>query len=272
MRSLPPIPFVLTLAVAFFATSCENAAPQVDAETSFRTSAVDMTEEASPVQSIETKVIRTGDMLVEVENVEEALDAVEGLVDVEGGLIAQSRVREGSGGGSTADITIRVPADRFSQLIAGLSALGEVRSESVATNDITRQYTDLEIRLNVKEETASRLRSLLADATGDLSDVLNVERELSRVVTEIEQMKGERRYLDDQVAMSTLSLTLRSPSGGVGSRLPPSLGDAIGESLQGMKAFFVWGLYYLVLLLPWMALGGLVWFAIHALRRKKEAA
>src|SRR6185503_21146634 len=99
-------------------------------------------------------------------------------------------------------LTLRVPADRFAESLAALRSLGRVRVDNTNAEDVTRSYNDLAIRLAVKRDMVARLRALLSNRAARLSDLVEVERELGRAITELEQMEGERRFLDNQVALS----------------------------------------------------------------------
>jgi hypothetical protein len=125
--------------------------------------------------------------------------------------------------------------------------------------------------LSVKEETAVRLRRLLADRTGKLSDVLEVEREIDRVVTEIEQMKGERRYYDSRIALSMINLTLfEAGATRPNSRL--SIADAFRQSLEELSTSVAWLVYVVTFLAPWLVLASVVWWLVRFIRTRRGAA
>jgi hypothetical protein len=86
-------------------------------------------------------------------------------------------------GNRRAVISVRVPTANFEATIRDLRKLGEVQKENTTTEDVTKLYADLETRLSVKRETEQRLRELLSSRTGDLAEVLQVERELGARLT-----------------------------------------------------------------------------------------
>ncbi len=104
-------------------------------------------------------------------------------------------------------LTVRIPSAQFDGAVAAFAKLGELQYQNLGVEDITKAYFDLETRLALKEQTLTRLRGMLDNRTAKLSDVLDVERESNRVIEEIETLKGERRFYDQQVAMSTLVIT-----------------------------------------------------------------
>jgi hypothetical protein len=145
-----------------------------------------------------------------------------------------------------------------------------VRAENAGTEDITRAYTDLEIRLAVKEETVARLRALLSRA-GKLSDIIEVERELGRAVTELEQMKGERRYYDSQVAMSTISASLfEARTAGMATFSDP-VSAAVRRALEVLGASVSSLIYLLFFLAPWVVVASVAFWAARRRRRHRLA-
>ncbi|HET7603980.1 MAG TPA: DUF4349 domain-containing protein [Gemmatimonadales bacterium] len=224
--------------------------------------------EAAPAAAPEQKLIRTGELQVRVDKVAEAVQRADSIVRANGGLIANSRLSQEDESRRRADLMLRIPAESLNKTVGALKTLGTPTSEATTQQDITRDYVDLETRLAVKEQELARLRELLANRTGKLSDVLEVEREITRVVTDIEQMKGQRRYYDDQVAMSTLTVTLFE-AGALRGAPGMSIGIAIRESLRTLNTSGGLLIYFVVLLAPWIIVGAIVRWLIILWRRRQ---
>jgi hypothetical protein len=218
------------------------------------------------------KLIRTAQVSVEVAKYEAAAAEVARVAETFGGYVAESKLSSGREEHRSGSITIRVPADRFVAALAALKGVGKVRAESVSTQDVTKAYTDLETRLRVKRDTADRLRELLRTRTADLPDVLNAERELARVTEEIEQMEGERRFYDQQVAFSTITLALAEPQAVVEPGVFTPIGHALRDSLQVLAQSLAALVYILVALAPWMAVAYLAWRTVTAIRNRRRRA
>lgn len=92
--------------------------------------------------------------------------------------------------------------------MADLKKLGHVESESQTGEEVTAQYVDLEARLSNARNTEQRLTEVLHQRTGKLSDVLDVEKEISRVREEIERMEAERKNLASRVAFLSLAVKI----------------------------------------------------------------
>jgi len=104
-------------------------------------------------------------------------------------------------------ITIRVPAQRFYEVVGRIEHLGEVLRRDVTAQDVTEEFLDTELRLRNARAVRARLQELLARAT-TVQDSLMIERELDRVSVEIDRMEGRLKYLRDRAAFSTITVSL----------------------------------------------------------------
>lgn len=116
-----------------------------------------------------------------------------------GGYVAQQ---------TDAAVTLRVPSKRFRKLMKGLEGLGQVRTRSVQTVDVSEEFHDLEVRLENLQSTRGRIQKLLSQ-TKDLAETLIVEKELERVSAEIDAIEGRLRFLSSQAAFSTVTMAFQ---------------------------------------------------------------
>ncbi len=124
------------------------------------------------------------------------------------GYVADLTVNAPEGSGRSLNAGLRIPAAQLDSALAEFKQLGRVESETQGGQDVSKQYVDLLARLANARNTAQRLTQLLAQRTGKLSDVLEVETELGRVQGEIEQMEAERKNTESQVAYASLQLNV----------------------------------------------------------------
>lgn len=115
------------------------------------------------------------------------------------------------------EATIRVPATSLPSLMESLESVGRVTSSHISMDDVTEAYRDLEAALKNKRALRDRLRSLLSRAT-KIEDILKIEKELSRVQTELDQMEARMKSMRSKVAHSTLDLSIKR------QRIPGPLG------------------------------------------------
>ena len=159
----------------------------------------------------ERMVVRSGRALVEVDSLEPAVEAVRSLTGNHGGYVSDTNLQLGRRQYREATLTLKIPADSLDAVVEGLEPVGELQSLDLSGRDVTEEFVDVQARLRNQRQLEERLLDLLETRTGDLEDVLAVERELARVRQEIERFEGRVRYLRSRVSMSTLTVTLREP-------------------------------------------------------------
>jgi glycine cleavage system regulatory protein len=89
-----------------------------------------------------------------------------------------------------------------------LRGLGELKSQNIRSQDVGRQYYDLESRLRAARTMEERLLKIIKEGKGEIKDLLLAEKELGEWRTKIESYEGEKRYFDNQIGLSTLTVTL----------------------------------------------------------------
>jgi hypothetical protein len=215
------------------------------------------------------KLVRSGKLGVEVARYDEAAAKLQAIAETHGGYVADTQSARNEQGKRHGTLTIRVPADHFAAALAAVKELGQVRDENVSAQDVTKAYTDLETRLGVKRQTAARLVDILKTRAAKLSEVLEAERELARVTEEIEQMEGERRFYDQQVALSTITAELYEPEAIVRRGTLAPIKEAFRDSLRVLSVSFAALVYIVVFLTPWLLIFGVAGWIGRRLWRKR---
>src|ERR1035441_1844504 len=153
-----------------------------------------------------------------------------------GGYAGALTVTSPSAAARTLATTLRVPADQLDTVLTELKTLGRVEEESQSGEEVTAQYVDLEARLANARNTENRLTDLLRERTGKLSDVLEVEQQLSRGRGEVEQMEAQRKNLANLVEFATVSVRLtedyKAPLGGASRSALTRLRNAAVEGYR----------------------------------------
>ncbi|MBA2260658.1 MAG: DUF4349 domain-containing protein [Acidobacteria bacterium] len=153
-------------------------------------------------------IVRNARLTIVASDFDSARAELERAVQRVGGFIGQIVAHGARGASRRLDATLRVPTARLDETVAALRRLGQVVGEAQDGEDVTQQSADLDTRLENARVSEKRLRDILAQRTGKLSDVLDVEREIARVRGEIEQMESERRSLDRRVTYATVTVSL----------------------------------------------------------------
>lgn len=110
-------------------------------------------------------------------------------------------------------LVVRVPAQRFQQVLDAIEGAGDVLQRNVEVLDVSEEYRDIAIRIRNAEAMRERLEQLLRNAN-NVQEALAVERELQRITEMIETMKGRLRFLSDRIAFSTITIHFRPLTAG----------------------------------------------------------
>lgn len=148
-----------------------------------------------------------GNVSLQVPKVKSALRALRELTKRARGVVTEERVDASSGYGS-AQVTLRVPSGQAQSVLDELEQIGTVLSQSIEARDIGKEYFDSKLRLTSLELTLHRYEEILTHAV-KVEEILRIEQELGRLRAEIEQVKGNLRFLADRAARATLHVALR---------------------------------------------------------------
>jgi Domain of unknown function (DUF4349) len=225
--------------------------------------------QAPQVEPQQRSVIYTGTMSVRVDDVNDAADRAISLATGLGGFVGADR-RSLDDKRSEAEITLRVPADKFDQALAELAKLGKEESRAVQTQDVTEVVVDLDARLVSQQASVDRVRALLAKAQ-TIGEVVSVESELARREADLASLQARKRSLTDKVDLSTIAVSLLGPAAPAPTPDEPQTGFLAGLK-SGWKAFLASiqiVLTVLGALIPWIvAVGVPVWLVVWLVRRR----
>ncbi len=219
-------------------------------------------------------VIKTATLNCEVANYNEALAQIQKIATQYGGYVVASNMQVSIEDVKSGTVTLRIEAKNFDAALQALKQLAKkLDSESVQGNDVTEEFYDLTARLENKRKAEKRYQEILASAK-TTKDILEVEQVLTNVREEIERMEGRKRFLEDQIALSTITVNLHEPyplmaSGRYGFLAQMRRGIENGVSgfsdvLSACITFAIAGIPLFVLLFV------LIW-AIRRHRRKAKA-
>ena len=156
----------------------------------------------------EEKIEREAQLAIEVKDANEAAGRVLLLVRAHDGTVTKDQ--RSSGTQSAVEIIVRIPSAQFDAFLAGVATVGEIRNRSIKAVDSGLEQKDLGILVDNLEAALARYRDLLQKAT-DPMQVLAVERELERVRSDLDRIKGRLAFLRDRVARATVAIALHSP-------------------------------------------------------------
>lgn len=198
-------------AVMFAAEQAEMPSPAAGGSSGAANTGEDRTQELDP-----EKIIYSANATMETTEFEKTIAGIEDLIEKLGGWVESgsvsgsnySSISRGTKSSRSADYTIRVPNDRFQELMDELPNLGNVPYSHIYTENVTAEYYDTQARLTTYEAQEQRLLELLEMAE-TVSDVIEIENELTEVRYRIESLKTSLRGWDRRVSWSTLYLSVK---------------------------------------------------------------
>jgi hypothetical protein len=154
------------------------------------------------------KIIRSGEMEFEIDAFESSVATLTKIAVEEQGYVATVNSEKLQNGKVRGSVVLRVPPERLDTLLLKLRALGDLKSQRIGSEDVTKHYTDLESRLRAARTMEERLLKIIKEGKGEIKDLLQAEKELGDWRTRIESMVGEINYYNNLISYSTLTLTL----------------------------------------------------------------
>lgn len=222
------------------------------------------------------KIIFTGDVLVDCENLERAGAKLEEIVKSFGGYVGNASLNMENDATRQSTWTVRVPSARFSACIKAAEGLGELRKSERKGEDVSEEFYDAQARLKNKRVEENRLVDLLKTATGKLGEILTVEKEISRVREEIEVIEGRLRFLSNQSDLSTIVITAREVKNFVPATaptLPTKVARSFNTSVTSLQDVATSVLLAIVAFVPWIIpIGILFWVCWRTLGRRMRMA
>jgi hypothetical protein len=209
----------------------------------------------SGAADIDRKIVKTGYLTLEVNDITKAMSEVASVAKELDGYVVSSD-KHGDKDITYGRISIRVPSERFDEAFDRLRKLAvKVPNESTESQDITEEYTDLQAQLRNLEATEAQYLELLKKAE-TVEDTLKVYQQLSNVRSEIERIKGRIQYLErtSDMALIEVSLQKTKPIDGTGWSALETLKSAVRGLINFGKV--------LAIVAIWLAIFSPVWIII----------
>ena len=220
-------------------------------------------------------VIENADQAIVVKDPKTRMKEISDLAKQMGGYVVSSNLGEDISTGQKVpqgSIVIRVPSEKLDEALTKIKAGAiDVPHENRSGQDVTSQYVDLQAQLTAKQAAEKKLLEIMDQATRS-EDVLNAYSQVQSIQTEIEQLKGQIKYLEESAALSAITVQLIAEA----STQPIEVGPwkpegAAKQAIQDLIFFFqnfVDFLIRLVLLtLPALVLIAIPLFVLYLIGR-----
>ena len=212
-------------------------------------------KKAAETPATRPQLIKKAELSVVVKSIDATTKSVTNIVEKQQGDILgfQNQKPPDSSVRQTASVEIRVPQERLETTLEALAKLGTVENRALMAEDVTEQLVDSQARLRNLRKSEEMVLKIM-ERSGSVGDVLKASQELSNIRESIERIDAQLKSLRNQVAYSTISLTLEAavsaqqtqePS--LGLRAQETWGKAthsVGELTLGLFGLGIWLLAY----------------------------
>ncbi|MFJ8079998.1 DUF4349 domain-containing protein [Streptomyces sp. NPDC096205] len=198
-------------------------------------------------------IIRTASLTVQVKEVPKALEQARTVAEAAGGYVGRESTSRDSEGRERTRLVLRVPAGSYDEVLADLEGAGRLLERSAQAEDVTEQVVDVESRIRTQRASVARIRELMDQATR-LSDVVELEGELSTRQADLEALLARQASLKDRTSLATITLSLtETPVKPAAEDDDPGFGDAVSGGWDAFLTTLRWIALVLGAVLPFLA-------------------
>lgn len=244
----------------------------------------------APSTNAARKIIKNGNIALTVLELQSRINEITAMAEQLGGYVENSYVEDiaepvvitipetekaKEKTTKVGSITIKVPADKFDSTFQSIIAMGTIVSQSTNSNDITKQYMDMESRLSNLKIQEKTYQDLLSKAQ-NVDEILRVETELNRIRTDIDIMLGDLKRWDEQVEYSTIYINLTEKKEAELEKVDTSsvwnrAKQGLISTINSMKNGIAWLFVFLVSVLPYILILGIgSVLAIYFIKKRKK--
>lgn len=223
-----------------------------------------------------TKIIRTASLTLGTQDFEQDLEQLQAYCKDSGGWVSYvSQSGDVDKANRRASLTLRIPAEKLDELLAGAEGYGRVISRTETAEDVTESYQDTAARLATQQAKMERLQALMND-TASLSDLLELESAIADTQYTIDSLQSRLNSTDSQVNYATVDVSLREESAAEAvTTREKSLGERVLAGLQtGWETFAGFMKDMVVFLsaaLPYLAAVAILTIMVRLICRKKRS-
>ena len=268
---------ILFLSIILLTTSCndnqESAAKlemmQYDAATSRKSVMSSQKLKQPPSKqkesSFQRKLIKTGNISFETKDLDATRKVIVDLVNQNNGYVASDNQYK-SNDRVSVTVSIRIPADKFDLILDEIAkGVEKFESKNIRISDVTEQFLDIEARLKTKKTLEKKYLEILKKAR-TVREILDVERELGKLRSDIESTEGRLKYLQNQVSFSTLSITFFNQISASETSFIGKISKAFKTGFENVKDFFL----YMINIWPFIIILFLLFFYLRKRRLRTK--
>ena len=224
----------------------------------------------------ERKVSKNAQLDISVKSLSESTAFInKNVEDINGYIVSSSSYTPNTGyENKWARMSVRVPSDSldtFLDTIIGYA--NETVRQSIYTQDITEQYIDVKAKIESLESSEQRLTKQL-NQTDSVKEIIDIEKELSRLRSEIDSLKSRFNIVQNSVITSLVDIYIEEIPNPI-SIDDPSWNtrdialDAI-KALSSFGQFLIQIIIFLFVFTPvWILIAGIIYGTSKLRQRNK---
>ena len=216
---------------------------------------------------IDTKIIKTAYITLEVRDVLGAVDALKAVATAQGGYLSSTNIQNNYNNQLTGTVTIRIPEAGFDNAIAGTKALGTVRSISTSGQDVTEEYVDLQAQKTSYTNQLAQYNAIMKQST-TVEDIIKVQEQIGQVQTQLDQLNGRLNYLNNRIDLATITVYLQEPEP-VGGQTGHDFVATLNDGISGFFGMIDTIIVFLLTILPLIIIAA-VGYGIYRWKKNKK--
>jgi hypothetical protein len=222
-----------------------------------------------PGQGVDTKIIKTAVVDLEVKNVTGAVETIREIVNQRGGYLSTTNIGRNYNDQVTGTVVLRIPAVQFDSALSGVKEVGTVKTISTRGQDVTEEYVDVQAQISSYENQISQYNLIMKNAT-NVKDIINIQQQIDQVQTNLDRVNGRMKYLNSQIDYSTITVTLQEPEP-VGGQRGHDFVTAINEGINGFFGVIDVIIVLFLSLIPLIIIGIVAYGGYMVWKRKRPA-
>ncbi|MFA5346700.1 MAG: DUF4349 domain-containing protein [Methanoregula sp.] len=188
-------------------------------------------QSGSGAPTVETKIIQTAFITIEVNDVPGGVETLKHLASQKGGYISSTSIQNTFNNRLSGSVIIRIPATEFENTLAEVKSIGTVKTVSTQGRDVTEEYVDLQAQKTSYQNQLAQYNEIMKKAV-NVEDVIVIQQQIDRVQTELNRLEGRLKYLNSQIDFSTITINLQEPEP-VGGQSGHNFVSTINDGIAG---------------------------------------
>ena len=209
-------------------------------------------------QAVERKIIKDGELTLEVPSPTEAQRQVTSIAESHNGYVVTSESKQqpaSEGAQPRLDITLvlRVPSAQFGVVYDQIQGLSKnITQQKQTGQDVTEEFIDLEAHIRTQKALETQFLEIMKQAH-KVEDALEVQRQIAGVRADIEKLEGRKRFLENRSSLSTITVNLKQTGSGIvvnTSGFGRRIKDAVSESIDVAGAIILFLIQFVIVMIP----------------------